>query len=59
MRKVELLPTRDCEAGYGPAWKCDEAWAIPKFWQRSDRFTDSSLDLPVFLVARATFTYSF
>ena len=19
MRKVELLPTRDCEAGYGPA----------------------------------------
>ena len=20
MRKVELLPTRDCEAGYGPAW---------------------------------------
>ena len=21
MRKVELLPTRDCEAGYGPAYK--------------------------------------
>ena len=21
MRKVELLPTRDCEAGYGPARK--------------------------------------
>ena len=21
MRKVELLPTRDCEAGYGPAKK--------------------------------------
>ena len=20
MRKVELLPTRDCEAGYGPGW---------------------------------------
>ena len=20
MRKVELLPTRDCEAGYGPAY---------------------------------------
>ena len=22
MRKVELLPTRDCEAGYGPAKHC-------------------------------------
>ena len=21
MRKVDLLPTRDCEAGYGPDWK--------------------------------------
>ena len=21
MKKVELLPTRDCEAGYGPAYK--------------------------------------
>ena len=21
VRKVELLPTRDCEAGYGPAYK--------------------------------------
>ena len=21
MRKVELLPTRDCEAGYGPAFE--------------------------------------
>ena len=20
IRKVELLPTRDCEAGYGPEW---------------------------------------
>ena len=45
------------------AWKGDEEWAIHKFWQRSHRFphefTDSSLDLPVFLVARATFTNSF
>ena len=43
--------------------QCDEKWAIPRFWQRSHRsphdFTDSSPDLPVFLVARATFTYSF
>ena len=39
-------------------WKCDEEWAIPKFWQRSHRsphkFTDSSPNLPVFLVTRAT-----
>ena len=27
MRKaVELLPTRDCEAGYGPAVICEQAW---------------------------------
>ena len=42
-------------------WKCDEEWSIPKFWQRSHRspheFTDSSPDLPVFLVARATVFY--
>ena len=38
-------------------------WAIPKFWQRSHRspheLTGSSPDLPVFLVTRVTFTYSF
>ena len=45
--------------------KCDEEWAIPKFWRRSQAhrsphgITDSSPALPVFLVARATFTYSF
>ena len=48
---------------FNSAWKCDEEWAIPKFWQRSHRstheFTDSSPDLLVFLVARTTFTYSF
>ena len=48
---------------FDSTWKCDEEWAIPKFWQRSYRsphkFTDSSPDLPVFLVAWATLTYSF
>ena len=43
-------------------WKCDEEWAIPKFWQRPyqslHEFTDSSWDLLVFLVTQATFTYS-
>ena len=28
MRKVELLPTRDCEAGYGPAEE-----DIPPSWE--------------------------
>ena len=48
---------------FNSTWKWDEEWAIPKFWQRSHRsphkFTDSSPDLPVYLVALATFTYSF
>ena len=48
---------------FNSTWKCDEEWAISKFWQRSHwsphEFTDSSPDLPVSLVARATFTYSF
>ena len=48
---------------FNSTWKCDEEWAISKFWQRSHRsqheFADSSPDLPVFLDARATFTYSF
>ena len=26
MRKVELLPTRDCEAGYGPATSAADKW---------------------------------
>ena len=29
MRKVELLPTRDCEAGYGPEQYC--AWTMNPF----------------------------
>ena len=52
---------------FNSSWKCDEEWAIPKFWQRSYRFphefTDSSPDLPVFFFffssRRDIFTYSF
>ena len=28
MRKVELLPTRDCEAGYGPAAHVVILWLL-------------------------------
>ena len=48
---------------FNSAWKCDEDWAILKFWQRSHRsphkFADFPLDLSVFLVAWDIFTYSF
>ena len=28
MRKMELLPTQDCEAGYGPATMIDDSCAL-------------------------------
>ena len=28
MRKVELLPTRDCEAGYGPGLEHREIFSV-------------------------------
>ena len=32
MRKVELLPTRDCEAGYGPGLSSHVLGVNIKFW---------------------------
>ena len=62
MGKFIFLRKLRARCQWGAKWKCDEVWAIPKFWQNSyqssHEFTDSSPDLPVFLVAQATFTYT-
>ena len=34
MRKVELLPTRDCEAGYSPVWKVSYFGALWYYLER-------------------------
>ena len=40
MRKVELSPTRDCDAGYGPA-QMSIFWSIPYFQSNSNILIDS------------------
>ena len=47
MRKVEVLPTRDCEAGYGPAVDVTFAHEIrhQKHLAQSGRSTRSAVDI--------------